>query len=227
MTHTPRVVVGPLPYAEPSDVRPGPWTFAEDVDPRHTGLLVVSLQNDFCHPDGACGRRRQDPFLGEAVKNTRALLAVVRRAGVPVFHVRTVYNNWTVSTVVARQWRAAGTGPVCWEGSWGAEFYEILPEPEDRIVSKFRASGFLETDLELSLRAKEIETLLVAGMGAWGGAYETAWDGVARDHEVVLVEDCIAGGRAHDREVVHDLFRHYFGHVVPSEMVVGTWQGRS
>lgn len=223
MTNTPRPAVTARPYVDPSPERGVSWSFARNVDPHHTALLVVDVQNDFCHPEGAWARVRQDSYLGEALGNLRGLLPCVRQAGVPVLHVRTVFNEWTVSTLIADQWRALGIGPVCWEGSWGAEFYEVLPEPGDRITTKFRPSGFSETDLELSLRAKEVETLLVAGMGIWGGVYETALDGLARDHPVVVLEDCIAGGRAHDRDVLHDLFRRYWGKGMTSAAVLHAW----
>ena len=223
MTNTPRVAVEPLPYVDPSPERRGPWSFQEHVDPDHTALLLVDLQNDFLHPDGAWAKQRQDPFAPEALRNLQALLPAVRRSGVPVLHVRTVFNNWTVSSVVADRWRTLGIGPLCWEGSWGAGSYDIQPQEGDRIVNKFRASGFVETDLELTLRAKEIETILIGGMGVWGGVYETAWDGVARDHTVVLIEDCVAGGRSHDRDVLTELFLRYAGHCVSSGTIVRAW----
>jgi hypothetical protein len=32
----------------------------ELVDPKHTALIVVDMQNDFCHPKGAFGKRGSD-----------------------------------------------------------------------------------------------------------------------------------------------------------------------
>lgn len=224
MTNTPSPVVVPDPYVDRRPERKTPWAFEKEVDPRHSALLVVDLQNDFCHPQGAWAKVAQDSSLPGVLANLRALLPCVRRAGMPVLYLRTVFNNWTVSELVADRWRALGIGPVCWEGSWGADFYEIYPESVDRVVSKFRASGFQETDLELTLRAKEVQTLLMAGMAACGGLYETAWEGIARDHPVVLIGDCIAGGSPQQREVLNSVFCHYWGYHAPSARVLQAWR---
>lgn len=224
--NTPTPVVPPNPYAARGVARPS-WSFAEDVDPAHSALLVVDLQNDFCHPDGAWARIAQDPSLPETVSRIGALVSAARRAGVPVIYLRSVYNDWSVSPLIAERWETLGIGPVCWEGSWGSQFYELPPTPADRITSKFRASGFLETDLELTLRARETHTLVLAGMGGWGGVYETAYDGLARDHAVVLVDDCIAGGSPAEREALTASLTRFWGHRVGSDEILQAWGARA
>ncbi len=220
--NTPIPVVQPNPYV-PRGVGKPTWSFAEDVERAHTALVVVDLQNDFCHPDGAWAKVARDPDLSAAVERLRALLSAARAAGVPVIYLRSVYNDWSVSPLIAERWEALGIGPVCWEGSWGSGFYELPPTDADRITSKVRASGFHETDLELTLRAKETHTVLLAGMGVWGGLYETGYDGLAREHEVVIVEDCVAGGSPAEREALNSAFARFWGHRVQSADVIRAW----
>lgn len=220
--NTPTPVVPPNPYVARGVGKTG-WSFADDVDPAHTALLVVDLQNDFCHPDGGWARIAQDASLPQTVARLGELLPAARRAGVPVIYLRSVYNDWSVSPLIAERWETLGIGPVCWEGSWGSQFYELPPTPDDRITSKFRASGFLETDLELTLRARETRTLLLAGMGVWGGVYETAYDGLARDHAVVLVEDGIGGGTPAEREALNASVARFWGHRVRSDEILRAW----
>jgi ureidoacrylate peracid hydrolase len=218
----PSPVVPPNPYVPRGVARPA-WTFGS-VDRRHAVLLLVDLQNDFCHPDGAWARVASDPDQPAMIDRLRTLLPRVRQAGVPVIYLRSVYNDWSVSSLVAERWETLGIGPVCWEGSWGSDFFELPPDrPADRITSKFRASGFLETDLELTLRAKQTETLLLAGIAGWGGLFETAYDGLARDHAVVLVEDCIAGGSQAERDAQVSAFCRFWGHRVTSGVIAEAW----
>jgi ureidoacrylate peracid hydrolase len=222
MTNTPTPAVVPNPYVDRASAA-GPWSF-DQVDPRHTALLLVDLQNDYCHPQGAWAKVARDENLPTVISTIRALLPAIRQAGVPVLHVRSVYNDWTVSPLVADTWHRLGIGPVCWEGSWGVDFYEIMPVREDRIVSKFRGSGFLESDLELTLRAKKINTVLLGGMMGWGGLFETAYDALAREHPAVLLEDCIAGGTAAERQTLVEMFSRFWGHAVSAATVRQAWQ---
>ena len=120
-------------------------------------------------------------------------------------------------------WQKMGIDRLCFEGSWGAEFYEIMPQERDRVVNKYRASGFMETDLDLTLRAKEVQTVLLAGVGVWGGVFETARDAVAKNYHVLLVEDCIAGGKPEERSMLIDIFQRYEGDVVQTGDIVEAW----
>nr|WP_242020889.1 isochorismatase family protein [Cytobacillus oceanisediminis] len=42
-----------------------------------------------------------------------------------------------------------GVNPICQTGSWGVEFYEVAPQPNDIIVKKHRYSGFVHTRLAI------------------------------------------------------------------------------
>jgi ureidoacrylate peracid hydrolase len=143
---------------------------------------------------------------------------------VPALFVRTIYNAWTISPPVKERWEKMGMTGLCAEGSWGAEFYGVRPQEKDRVVDKYRASGFMETDLDLTLRAKEVQTLLLGGVGVWGGFFETARDAVAKNYYVFLLEDCIAGGRPEERSMLIDVFRRYQGEVTTSRAVVEAWK---
>ncbi|HWP60572.1 MAG TPA: isochorismatase family cysteine hydrolase [Candidatus Acidoferrales bacterium] len=201
-----------------------PLELKDKLPPSRCAVVLVDLQNDFCHRDGAWGKIAIDPDLEKAVRSIRSFVSGAHSAGVPVLFLRTIYNAWTISAPIREWWEKLGTGPVCVEGSWGAEFYQVLPSDKDRVVNKYRASGFLETDLDLHLRAKEIQTVLLAGVGVWGGVFETARDAVAKNYYVFLVEDCIAGGKPAERATLIDLFRRYHGEVISSAAVVESWR---
>jgi nicotinamidase-related amidase len=82
----------------------------------------------------------------------------------------------------------------------------------------------METDLDLTLRAKEVQTLLLGGVGVWGGLFDTARDAVAKNYHVFLLEDCIAGGKPEERSMLVELFRRYQGAVTTSREVVDAWK---
>src|SRR5262249_477319 len=198
--------------------------FKDKVARQNCAVVLVDLQNDFCHPKGAWAKFVADPDLSKKVEAIQSFLPEARSVNVPVLFLRTIYNKWTISTPIQERWEKLGTGPVCIEGSPGGDFHQVLPQEKDRVVNKYRSSGFMETNLDLTLRAKEVQTLLLGGIGEWVGLFDTARDGVAKNYHVFLLEDCIAGGKPRERSMLIDLFRRYQGEVTTSREVVNEWK---
>jgi len=198
--------------------------FKDKVAPQNCAVVLVDLQNDFCDSDGAWGKIVTDPDLAKRIASINAFLPEARARSVPALFVRTIYNAWTTSPPIRERWQNMGMAGLCVDGSWGAEFYQVRPQESDRVVNKYRASGFMETDLDLTLRAKEVQTLLLGGVGIWGGFFDTARDAIAKNYYVFLLEDCIAGGKSQERSLLIDLFRRYHGDVVTSREVVEAWK---
>src|SRR4051794_39992046 len=100
------------------------------VDPRTTALLVIDVQNDYVHPDGALARGGQDTAACRlVVPQIERLLEAARNASVFVVHTR----NWHRAATDSAAWasrisRSTGAGgrPGL-AGTWGAEFYSIEP----------------------------------------------------------------------------------------------------
>jgi len=201
-----------------------PTEFKDKIAPQNCAVILVDLQNDFCHPNGAWGKTVPDPDLSKRVEAIQSFLPEARSVGVPVLFLRTIYNKWTISAPIQEWWQKLGIGPVCMEGSSGADFYQVGPQEKDRVVNKYRSSGFMETDLDLTLRAKEVQTVLLGGVGVWGGFFDTARDAVAKNFQVFLLEDCIAGGKPGERSMLIELFRRYQGEVITSRDVLEGWK---
>lgn len=201
-----------------------PSEFRDKVALQNCAVILVDLQNDFCHPNGAWGKIAADPDLSKRVESIHLFLPEARARGVPILFVRTIYNAWTISPPIEEWWQKMGLGRLCMEGSWGADFYQVMPQEKDRVVNKYRASGFMETDLDLTLRAKEVQTLLLVGVGVWGGFFATARDAIAKNYHVFLLEDCIAGGKPQERSMLIELFRRYHSEVISSRNVVEAWK---
>ena len=82
--------------------------------------------------------------------------------------------------------------PAARHGSWEAKVIdEIAPGPSDYLIYKHRWSSFYQTHLELSLRARGIDTLLVSGGATEIGVASTAY--AARDlgiHLIIVRDAC-------------------------------------
>jgi ureidoacrylate peracid hydrolase len=181
----------------------------ELVHPEQAALIIVDMQNDYCHPDGAEAALGADVRLaGEMAARLRDFLAEARPAGLRTIFVKTLHSPWTDSDV----WLKRGGGRhgqtavrVCLPGTWGAEFYAGLeprtsadwePANHDYVVTKHRYSGFVDTDLDLVLRAQRIRTLIMAGTASDGCVQATAYMGFMRDYAIVYLSDCTAASSA-------------------------------
>ncbi len=201
-------------------------TLTEKVDPRQAALVIVDVQNDFCHPRGAAGKRGKDlsqvpPMVG----HLSHLLDHARRVGLPVIFIRTQHGPWTDSET----WLGRNKTPVeervltCVEGTWGCDFYEVAPQEGERVVVKHRYSAMIGTDLDLILRARGVRTLLMAGIATNVCVESTTRDAYQMDYEIVFLSDCCAAYSADEHQgTLHNMARH-FGDVVSEEAVVAAW----
>ncbi len=173
----------------------------EMIDPSHTVLIVVDLQNDFCHPEGHYAHHGKDLTMIE--DRLPAMCAFVQEA--QSLGVRTVF---TVQATLAN----GKSDPPAWlrfkcrdgkspdyalQGSWGWELVDGLkPDARDFVVEKFRPDSFVQTNLDLLLRANAVETVVVMGVITEGCVESTVRAASYRDYYTVVVQDGVASPNA-------------------------------
>src|SRR5215831_2800608 len=79
-------------------------TLEEKVDPARAALVIVDVQNDFCHDAGFLGKRGAPMrLIQEMAPRLQGLLAAARGRGVPVIHVISHHDECYASPVVTEQ----------------------------------------------------------------------------------------------------------------------------
>ncbi|WP_210485735.1 cysteine hydrolase family protein [Microvirga antarctica] len=171
-------------------------TLSELVDPATTALVVVDVQNDFCHPDGHFARHKKDLSSTQAVLPD--LVSFVNRAqdmGIrTVFiHQLTLPEGKSDSAAWLRFKCRDGKSPdYTLKGSWGAQLVDgLAPRAGDLVIEKFRPDAFVHTNLDQLLRANGIETLVVLGTTSEGCVESTIRGGSYHDYYMVVVHDLI------------------------------------
>jgi nicotinamidase-related amidase len=81
------------------------------------------------------------------------------------------------------------------------------PEAEDIVVTKHRVSAFSGSDLEMLLRAKEIDTLVMFGIATSGVVLSTLTEAFDLDYRIVVIGDCCAD---RDADLHEALLNKYF-----------------
>ncbi len=177
-------------------------TLEEIVDPRHTALIVVDVQNDFCSPEGAAGRLgRNLSAMPAMIARLQRLLEESRRQGLlRVFVQAASLPNgqsdspaWLYRNLAKGLQRSSEAEEFCAPGTWGHEVVaELAPLPEEVRVRKHRSSAFHRTDLDLVLRSNGIKTVIVTGVVTEGCVDSTVRDALFHDYYAVLPRDCVA-----------------------------------
>ena len=108
--------------------------------------LALHYQNENCHPDGAIkvGIAQDAPWREERLNNAQRLVAGIRKANIPVVHVRLAvepdYADVVQNTPIIREWVSNGA----WrEGTWGCEWLAgFEPQAGEIVVTHTRNSVF-------------------------------------------------------------------------------------
>lgn len=177
-------------------------TIAEIVDPKHTALLVIDIQNDH-GPNGALARLGRDvSWAMRIVPRVKEVIAEARRRGMLViFTCVTVSGDGRAESAPFLRFRSKvahilGHDAFEVEDTWGNDVLDELERREDepRIV-KYRSSAFHGTRLDLILRNSGIESTVVVGLATEGCVDATAKDLLGYGYYPVMLRDCVTGSR--------------------------------
>lgn len=154
-------------------------------------LLVVDMQNGFCHEQGSFAKLgiRSEPT--GIVPHINELRSAFRAANIPVFFLRTGYNaDYSDRRLRDRGDRLEKLQGLI-RGSWDADILdELTPStPDEKIIDKTRNSGFFRTALENTLRERGINHLILTGVGTDVCVETTARDAYQLDFAVTTVSD--------------------------------------
>jgi ureidoacrylate peracid hydrolase len=145
-------------------------------------LLVIDMQNFFLDPASptfTCG--------GLAIlPEVKKLISVFRSAGRPVIYTKHVHHPDRIDAGIMEWWWEG----MCLEGSPESEIHPaLLPNPNEKVITKHRYSAFYNTDLETVLRCMKIEELVISGIMTNMCCESTARDAYYRDYKVYFLAD--------------------------------------
>ena len=177
------------------------WTQLDEIlDPQHTALLVVDVQNDFCSPDGAFAKRGGDVSQAQAIiEPLQELIESGREHGVQIVDILMTLSEdgrTNSSADLARRVAVWDDLPLATlEGSLGHANPDGLHfDASDWIVKKYRNNAFLGTNLDMLLRGAGIRTVVVTGTATHACVLETCLMAQGLDYYVVVPTDCVASG---------------------------------
>jgi nicotinamidase-related amidase len=156
------------------------------LDPARTAVLSMDCQAAIV----SAYVKPPEPFLDRAV----SVLAAARRAKMTVIHVQVSFRPGLPEIHAHRGLFVSLKSDVerqqLFKGPGGAIHLALGPEPGDLVVTKRRISAFTGSDLDVVLRANDIETMVMFGIATSGVVVSTLLQAVDSDYRAVIVGDC-------------------------------------
>lgn len=216
--------------------RPVPLNASGDAiefDLARSALVVIDMQNDFCHPKGWFGQKgiRVAP-MRKPIPVLQRLLPAWRSAGAPV-----IWLNWGIradrlnlpASILFKGKRSADAvgyaerspddrGQSLVRGHWGAQVIDELEVLDtDITVHKHRLSGFWDNELDSVLRGLDVRTLFFAGVNTDRCVFSSLQDAGFLGYDCILVADaCSTPSPAYVTRAIHMLVRQLHGFVAQS-----------
>ena len=201
-------------------------TLADRLAPRHTALLVVDMQNDFCASGGYVERvvKRDASPCRNIAEKVNQLVGLARGAKAPVLWLRADYEPaGLAATMQSRLIEQGITEGCCIPGSWGYEWYGVRPEPGEPVIDKRSYDGFVGTPLEATLRSQGIRTIVFAGVQTNICVEATLRHAHALGFYCVVAEDCVASHTLPAHEMTLSIVRFVLGDVAPVAKIAAIW----
>lgn len=169
-------------------------------------VLVVDAQNDVYALDGLLASRQDCTAMAGSIRPQVDLVQAASEAGVMVVFLKIITRKDHITDSPAKLYERYATCTKYhleteeWniEGTWGSEVYGEIREaaPSAIEVVKDRASGFVNTNLDLILRSNEVSTIIVTGMATDGCVAATARDACDYGYKVIIARDAVGSFNA-------------------------------
>jgi nicotinamidase-related amidase len=224
----------PVPLAT-LDAEPAALTINLDK----TALVIIDMQRDFLEPGGFGEALGNDVSqLRKIVAPLRALLSAARDARLTVIHTREGHRPDMTDAPRAKVERGAPSlrigdrgpmGRILIRGEVGHDIIpELYPLAGEPVLDKPGKGAFYQTDLDLMLRNRGIETLLVCGVTTEVCVHTTVREANDRGYRCIVVGDCCGSYFPEFHEVGLRMIAAQggiFGWVADSGAVIGALKG--
>ncbi|MBW7454748.1 isochorismatase family protein [Paenibacillus sepulcri] len=185
----------------------------EVLDAEKTALVVIDLQNGIAAPGRQCAPNSVEQVIGQASK----LVEAFTEKGAFVVLVR-------VSTLDGKDMLMPKTDAKPNAMQWPEGWDNLIPELSDfknaHVVTKRQWGAFFGTDLDLQLRRRGIDTVVLCGISTSIGVDTTAREAFQHGYNQVFVEEAMTATAQEEHDYVVKTIFPRMGKIRTTEEVV-------
>lgn len=197
-----------------------------NIDIETTGLLMVDMQNAFCHPQGTLASDGADvSAIARMIDPLSRVLQACREAGIQDFWSIQEHHEHDVTRGrhrlrphTLKRFRVPSV-----KGSWDAQLIDELQplvNEQSEVFTKNRFGCFYNTNLPSLLAMHGIDTLVVTGVDTNVCVETTVREAYMRDLDVIVISDCVGGVHEQWHKIALQVWERYIGAVIRSEDLI-------
>lgn len=171
-------------------------------DIRRTAVLSMDMQSAIV-----------SRYLGSVqdfLPRAASVLQQARAAGITVIHIQVGFRPGLPEISARNPLFGAIKSSPDWQkmfqGPAASIHPDVAPLADEIVVTKHRVSAFAATDLDMILRANEIDTLVLFGIATSGVVLSTLLDACDADYRLIVVKDCCLDNDPDVHSVLIDKF---------------------
>ena len=183
------------------------------IDKTKTAIVVIDLQK------GIAARPTRPYAADTVITNAAKLVNACRKNRMPVFLVHVNATPGTALSVISDETfqRPPGQMPPDW-----AEFVpQLAPAPSDIIITKKQWGAFYGTDLDLQLRRRQLDTIVLCGIATDFGVESTARFAYEYGYQQIFAEDAMASMSDEQHHAAVNFIFRRIGRVRKTEEILG------
>jgi len=182
-----------------------------DITRKTTALVVIDLQK------GIALQPTQPHPSSLVIRNAARLVTAFRKNAMPVFLVHVVSTPETMLKVKSDD-SFSRTGPI--PPDWSEFIPEVAPGPADIVIGKKQWGAFYGTDLELQLRRRGMDTIVLCGIATDFGVESTARFAYEYGFQQIFAEDAMASRTAEQHQAAINFIFRRMGRVRSTDEIL-------
>ncbi len=192
-----------------------------EIDKKTTAFVVIDLQKGIA----SMGMQLAPHSIETVVQNAARIADAFRRDSMPVFLVHVVASEADRLSPIADE--QSWGGGAAMKKDWADIVPELGPKKSDIIVTKKQWGAFYGTDLELQLRRRGIETIVLCGVSTNHGVESTARFAYEYGFQQIFVEDAMASMSAEMHNAAINIALKRIGRIRKAQEILDCLQHQS
>lgn len=178
-------------------------------------LVVIDVQNDFCHPDGFFPKNFGSSTNGidKIVDNIEQVVNVFRERKLPIIYILAMGDENYISRTQFERYSVMGKLGFLQEGAWGADFYRLKPVEEELVFKKGGYNPFSNQGFREHL-TRNCDDIVLVGFYSDVCVRSTAEEADQLGIRTSVIADCSDTMTKMLHREALDFMRTYFGTIV-------------